>query len=40
MPQLQTNEDAFLKGDIERFGTGTLEIIKLFKEADLIDPSF
>lgn len=30
----------FLTGDIERFGTGTLEIFNLYKEADLIAPSF
>ena len=30
----------FLTGDIERFGTGILEMIKLSKEADLIAPDF
>jgi ATP-dependent DNA helicase RecG len=30
----------FLTGDIERYGTGILEIIKLTKEADLIAPEF
>jgi predicted HTH transcriptional regulator len=30
----------FLTGDIERFGTGILEMIKLSKEANLIAPEF
>ena len=32
--------EVFLTGDIERFGTGILEMIKLSKEADLIAPEF
>ena len=37
---LGTFFEVFLTGDIERYGTGILEIIKLSKEADLIAPEF
>lgn len=37
---LGTFFEVFLTGDIERYGTGILEMIKLSKQADLIIPEF